>query len=92
MVDKTKLMGQTERGSRSEIALEEFNRVFEDLKANCYETFKASDSEDHDGRFRVWAYERVLRDIESRFTVAIRNGETARKQLADINKPQLRKV
>jgi hypothetical protein len=89
---KTKLARQTERGDAAARVLEELEGAFDALEKDCFETFRKSDIHDDAGRNACHLYLRVMDDVKSRFTLAVRHGEAARKELISINKSKVRQI
>ena len=85
---KTKLSEQVDRGTRAEAVLNELEAAFDALEEDCFDSFKKSDLHDDDGRRACRLYIRVMEDVRARFTKAVRTGESARKELIQLNEEQ----
>lgn len=88
MTEQTeKLRAQVDRGEAARVALAELEKAFAALERDCFNAFKASDIHDDSGRKTCRLYLKVLDDVRMRFTVAVRTGEAAHKELVRIKNP-----
>lgn len=87
-----KLTGQIDRGVAAEAVLHELEGAFDALEKDCFDTFRGSEIHDNDGRTACRLYLRVMDDVKSRFTQAVRTGDAARKELIKINEPKVRDI
>lgn len=93
MTDKaTKLTNQIDRGIAGQTALDSLEQAFDALEKDCFDSFSRSEIHDDDGRKVCRLYLRVMDDVKSRFTTAVRNGEAARKELIKINEPKVKDI
>lgn len=86
-----KLRAQIDRGTTASIVLAELTKAFTALEEDCFKAFKASDIHDDAGRKTCRLYLKVLDDVRTRFTVAVRTGEAAHKELVRLKDPNLMK-
>jgi hypothetical protein len=77
-----KLRAQVDRGETARLVLAELAKAFDALEKDCFNAFKQSDIHDDAGRKTCRLYLKVLDDVRTRFTVAVRTGEAAHKELA----------
>lgn len=88
-----RLRSQVDRGTTARIVLAELEKAFKALEEDCFKTFKSSDIHDDAGQKTCRLYLKVLDDVRTRFTVAVRKGEAAHKELIRIKEPSpLRKL
>ena len=88
MTDQSeKLRSQVDRGETARVVLAELEKAFEALEKDCFSAFTQSDIHDDHGHKACRLYLKVLDDVRTRFTVAVRTGEAAHKELIRI-KPQ----
>ena len=72
--------------------MQELDDAFEALRMDCVDAFANSEIHDDAGRKTCRIYLKVLDDVLTRFTVAVRNGEASRKELIKIVDTKQRKV
>jgi hypothetical protein len=89
---KTTLTRQVDRGQAAQTVLNELEQAFDALEQDCFDTFRKSEIHDNDGRLSCRLYLRVMDDVKGRFTLAVRKGEAARKELIRINTSKVRKI
>lgn len=88
MADEQKLRSQVDRGETARLVLAELAKAFEALEKDCFAAFAQSDIHDDAGRKTCRLYLKVLDDVRTRFTVAVRTGEAAHKELIRIKEPK----
>ncbi len=88
----TKLSRQIDSGDVASRTMQALEEAFQHLDDECYRTFSTSDIHDDEGRMVCRLYLRVMDDVRNRFMLAIRNGETARKELLRLNEPKVRDI
>lgn len=76
-----------DKGERAELALKEIDEAFTALEAQCLDAFRKSDIHDEKGHRTCRLYLKVLDDVKTRFTTAVRNGEVSRKKLVTPKSP-----
>lgn len=86
---KTTLTRQIDRGHAAQAVLTELEQAFDALEKDCFDTFRKSEIHDDSGRLACRLYLRVMDDVKGRFTLAVRKGEAARKELVRINEPKV---
>jgi hypothetical protein len=76
-----------DRGETARVVLAELDKAFAALREDCFNTFAQSDIHDDAGRKTCRLYLKVLDDVRTRFTVAVRTGEAAHKDLIRVKDP-----
>ena len=88
-----RLRSQVDRGTTARIVLAELDKAFKALEEDCFKVFRSSDIHDEVGQRTCRLYLRVLDDVKTRFTNAVRTGEAAHKELQRLKDPNpLRKI
>lgn len=88
----TKLNRQIDSGDAASRTMQELEGAFKALEQDCYDAFRRSELHDDEGRKACRLYLRVMDDVKQRFTLAIRNGDAARKELINLNEPKVRDI
>ena len=90
MPDEHKLRQQAERGQRVAQLLQnkELRGAFEEVRGDLFKAWRESADNERDTREHAWRMTKVVDEIEGKLKKIVRDGDAARRQLAESNERQ----